>query len=84
MRMSIREMYEDHNLFSLLNAISGYGEMQEEARKQTWEQTRMICYYALGSSKVLSPSHLFKFPWEQEEVPEMDAEKLKAMFKKSK
>lgn len=84
MRMPIREMYEDHNLFSLLNAIQGFSFLQSQRKQETWEQTRMVCYYALGNSKVMGPKGLFEFPWEKEEMPEMSPEQLKEMFKKKK
>ncbi len=84
MRMPIREMYEDHSLFSLLNAIQGFSFVQQERKKDSWEQTRMICYYALGNSKLMSPKNLFEFPWEKEDMPEMSSEQLKSLFKKKK
>ena len=84
MRMPIREMYEDHNLFSLLNAIQGFSFFQSKRKQEAWEQTRLICYYALGSSKVQSPKGLFEFPWEREEMPDMSPDQLKALFKPKK
>lgn len=82
--MPIREMYEDHSLFSLLNAIQGFSHIETQRKQETWEQTRMICYYSLGNPKVQSPKSLFEFPWEKQQMPEMSPDQLKALFKPKK
>ena len=72
--MPIREMHEDHTLFSLINAINGYANAQIGQKKDQWYQTRMLCYYAAGGDAHKTPDEWLPLPWEKEEPKAPDPE----------
>ncbi len=65
--MPVREMYEDHTLWSLMNAIKGFRE--SPIYRDGWYQARMIAYYILQvnlseQDRMKGFTDLITFPWE--------------------
>jgi hypothetical protein len=71
MGYSPAEMYEQHDLSSLFNAIRGYWKKQERLRMQTWDQTRFQTFQLINiqlaaKDKLKNYTDLVKFPWDEE------------------
>lgn len=64
--MAIREMYEDHSLYSLLNACEGFFENRKHKEKEAWEMTRIISFYSAQSTKINRAMDLFPLPWDHQ------------------
>jgi hypothetical protein len=63
---------DEMNMFDwreLMIKIDGYYNSVNNEYRLSWEQTRFIAYNSLlpyvGKSKILKPTDLIKFPWDQ-------------------
>jgi hypothetical protein len=63
---------DEMNMFDwreLIIKIDGYYNSVNNEYRLSWEQTRFIAYNSLlpyvGKSKILKPTDLIKFPWDQ-------------------
>ena len=63
---------DEMNMFDwreLMIKIDGYYNSVNNEYRLSWEQTRFLAYHSLlpyvGKSKILKPTDLIKFPWDQ-------------------
>ena len=63
---------DEMNMFDwreLMIKIDGYYNSVNNEYRLSWEQTRFLAYNSLlpyvGKSKILKPTDLIKFPWDQ-------------------
>ncbi len=76
MRMPVREMYEDHTLKSLFNAIRGYREAQDQSYKTGWEQVQANIHHILSREALKLPWQNKKQPPKTQQVTEGDPKQL--------
>lgn len=70
--MPYGEMYEDHNLTSIVNAIKGHRLNEESKFKHGWEKARYIAFHIINpwlpeNDKMQKYSDVGEFPWEKEQ-----------------
>ena len=72
MGMTVQEMYEEHSVPSLINAVIGFTRAQHTHTKTQWETARYTAYHCVNimiakkQDKLKSPVELGAFPWEPE------------------
>lgn len=64
------------------NAVRGYNEEQEQRSRETWEQARLIAYYAIAPhvKKGKDMRGMIPLPWDKETKPDgqkFDPEEVK-------
>jgi len=67
--MPVREMYEDHTLKSLFNAIGGFKQKQHDDYKTAWEQTQANIHHILSREAL-------KLPWQNKKPPKKPADEV--------
>jgi len=67
-----RYFLDEMSLDEVAFIIKARRELDDKVNKQSWEQTREICYYAFiamrGNERIKEPEDLFRFSWEKKEV----------------
>jgi len=65
-------------------AIEGHTEAAREQDLQEWKRTRLLAFFVLQpySEKLKDPKDLFLLDDEKAERPQMDAERMKQLFKR--
>lgn len=89
--MPVRELREDHNLGSIMNAVLGFRRAKDRDIKLKWETTRWQVFHLINiqlgeEKKIQELTGLVRFPWEdkvEHKRKVMDPELMK-MFKISK
>ena len=74
------------------NIVQGYSKRKENTVKLSWEQTRLVAFYAAfqmeTKDKKITPQKFIPLPWDEKENLSIEAKKptrtreeMKAMFK---
>lgn len=71
-------------LKEIFTALEGQAEAQREQDLQEWKRTRLLAFFILQpySNKLKEPKDLFLLEEEKVEVPQMDPERMKQLFKR--
>lgn len=82
--MPIAEMLYDHNLATILRAVTGYRRARDKEHKLHWESTRWATFHLMNiqlavKDKMQHLTDLIQFPWEEESAEKntVDPEALK-------
>lgn len=65
--------------------VKAYRESETAKYRQSWEQTRMLAFYAANpetAKKAGKPDGLIKFPWERSKVKPKSLDEIRAQFEK--
>lgn len=72
------------------NIVEGYSKKEDQLFKRSWEQTRLLAFYAAynfeSKDKNLTPEKFYPLPWEQKKKvsnkPKMSLQEVKELFNK--